>query len=102
MIANRDSTHRIHNLPNRHIREDTRDRNDRTHSQRVAEVVVAVDGRQARGVLVLPDAEVVVDERVVHPEDRVAGGGGDVGHDGADAVVTVCVGSVSSLSVSGF
>jgi hypothetical protein len=38
-------------------------------------VVIAVDGRRASRVLVLPDAEVMVDEGVVHPEDGVTGTG---------------------------
>ncbi len=56
-------------------------------------MVVAVDGGRAYWIHVLPDTEVVVDERMVHPEDGVAGTGRHVGHDGADAVVAVGVGS---------
>lgn len=43
------------------------------------------------GVAVLPDAPVVVNEGVVHEEDRVTGRRGDVGHDSADTVVAVGV-----------
>jgi len=55
--------------------------------------VVAVDGRDARGLLVLPDTEVAVDEAVVEPEDGVTNRGVDVRHDGADTIVAPCVGA---------
>ena len=86
-----DPAHRVHDTTNRHIRAQTPKGNNRVHSQGHAEVVIAVDGSGACRIHVLPYAEVVVDERVVHPEDRVAGTGRDVGHHGADAVVAVGV-----------
>ena len=49
------------------------------------------DAAHAGVVLDLPLAPHAVDERVVHEEDRVAGRGRDLGHDGADAVVSVGV-----------
>jgi hypothetical protein len=91
MRPNLNPTHRIHDTTNRHIRAQTAQINDRIHGQGNPEVVVAVDGGGADGVHVLPYAEVVVDEGVVHPEDRVARTGRDVGHHGADAVVAVGV-----------
>jgi hypothetical protein len=91
MRPNLDPAHRVHDTANRHIRAQTPKGNNRVHGQRHAEVVIAVDGRGACRIHVLPYAEVVVDERVVHPEDRVAGTGRDVGHHGADAVVAVGV-----------
>ena len=93
MRPNLNPTHRIHNITNRHIRAQSPHIHNRIHRQRDPEVVVAVDGRGADGVDILPDAEVVVDEGVVHPEDGVRGRGTDVGHYGADAVVAVGVGA---------
>lgn len=93
MRPNLNPTHRVHDRTNRHIRAQPPQSHNRIHRQRDPKVVVAVDGRGADGVHVLPDAEVVVDEGVVHPEDGVRGRGGDVGHYGADAVVAVGVGS---------
>jgi hypothetical protein len=65
------------------------------HGDGVAECVLAVDTRSsdAGGVSVLPDAEVVVDESVVEEEDGVGGRGVDVGHDAANAIVAVGVGT---------
>lgn len=56
-------------------------------------VGTAADGGAARRVRVLPDAESVVDEQVVHEEDRVTNGRGHFSHDSANAVVAVTVGS---------
>lgn len=98
MITNLDTTHRIHDLTDRDVRKDVGDSNDGVQGERVAEVVVAVDGREAGRVGVLPDAEVVVDEGVVHPEDGVAGTGRDVGHHSSDAVVAVCVRTIGFVS----
>jgi len=75
VAANHDTAHRIHDIANLHIWSDASHRHDRVHRQRVAEAVIAVDGRRASRVLVLPYAEVVVDEGVVHPEDGVTGTG---------------------------
>jgi len=100
MRPNLNPTHGVHDTTNRHIRAQTPQRNDRIHGQGNAEVVVSVDGGGACGVYVLPYAEVVVDEGVVHPEDRVTWGGRYVGHHGADAVVAVGVWS-DVLSVGG-
>ena len=88
-----DAAHGVHNITNRHIRAQSPHIHNRIHRQRDPEVVVAVEGGGTDGVDVLPDAEVVVDEGVVHPEDGVRGRGTDVGHHGADAVVAVGVGS---------
>ena len=86
-----DPAHRVHNTANRHIRAQTPKVDHRAHGQGVAEVVVAVDGGGAYWIHVLPYAEVVVDERVVHPEDGITRTGRDVRHHGADTVVTICV-----------
>ena len=47
----------------------------------------------ALGLLELPRLPVAVNECVVHEEGGVAGGAGDGGHDGAEAVVAVTVGT---------
>lgn len=101
MRANLHAAHRVHDIANLNIRADATNGDDGVHRERVAEVVIAVDGGGACRVGVLPDAEVVVDEGVVHPEDRVRGGCRDVRHDGADAVVAIGVGTVF-LSVTRF
>jgi hypothetical protein len=99
VAANHDTAHRIHDIANLHIWSDASHRHDRVHRQRVTEVVIAVDGRRASRVLVLPDAEVMVDEGVVHPEDGVTGTGRDVRHDGSDTVVSVGMRTTANLSV---
>ena len=63
-------------------------------------MVDTVDTRRTSGdVHVLPDAEAVVDERVVHVEDRVAGAGRDISHHTADTVVSKGVGSGHIVSI---
>jgi len=58
--------------------------------------VSAVDGVDAVGVSVLPDAEVAIDESVMQPKGRVGRGPVDILHDGTDAVVSPSVGATFS------
>ena len=92
------AAHGIDNTANRDVRAKTAQHNHRAQRQRVAKVVVSIDRRDARGVHVLPDTVGVIDERVVHPEDGVAGTGRDVGHHSSDAVVAVCVRTIGFVS----
>jgi len=89
----------VHDAADRDVGVDTGNGDDGVHGERDAEVVVTVDGGGAGGISVLPDAESVVDERVVHPEDGVAGAGRDVRHDGTDTVVAIGVGSALSAAL---
>lgn len=70
------------------------DADDGVQSQgraRTVGVDASGDGGLARLVGVLPQPEVAVDEEVVHEEDGVGRRGRHIGHDGADAVVSVGV-----------
>jgi hypothetical protein len=78
-----------------HIRSDTLHVDHRVHANFRAVHVLSVHTScsDARGVGILPDAVVVVDEEVVKPEDGVAGRRVDVAHDTTDTVVAVGVGA---------
>jgi hypothetical protein len=62
----------IHNIADSDIGPDTTHVDHSVHGQGLTTVVDAVDARGAGGVCILPYAEAVVDEGVVHPEDGVA------------------------------
>jgi hypothetical protein len=57
----------------------------------VASLVSSVDAVDTVAVLVLPDAEVAVNEGVVQPEDGVGGRCEGILHDSADTIVTPSV-----------
>lgn len=88
----------IHQIPDANIRADPVHGDDGVHGEGYVVGPEAVDRGAARGLLVLPDAEVAVDEGVVQEEGRVAGGGVHVGHDGADTVVSPGMGTALSTS----
>lgn len=70
------AAHGVHDVANGDVGEDVAHVDDLAHAERVSVVVVAVDAGGAHGrVGLLPAVEAVVDEGVVHPEDRVAGAG---------------------------
>jgi len=87
-------TQGIHDLSNRHIWSNSSQRDNRVHRKGLAVRVVTVDAVcSSIDVHVLPDAEAVVHERVVHPEDGVTGAGRDIGHGSSNTIVAICVGT---------
>jgi hypothetical protein len=60
----------------------------RVQSKRITATVLAIDVVQAGTVLVLPDAEVPVDESVVQEEDGIGRGSVGVLHDRANSIVS--------------
>lgn len=96
--ANHDAAHGVDDIAQLYIGHDA------THGDLIVQAkgitidIDAVDGLDPRRRRVLPYPEAVVDEAVVHPKDRVAGAGGDVGHHATNAVVTIGVGAAMLLS----
>jgi hypothetical protein len=78
----------IKDIPDTDGRAEVVDVDSGVESQWVASLVVSVDGVDTVRVLVLPDAEVAVNEAVVQPEDGVGGRSPGVLHDSADTVVS--------------
>jgi hypothetical protein len=78
----------VENIPKAHIRAETVNVDSGVESESVAATVSAADGGDA-GVtaVVLPDAEVAVDECVVQEKDGVGGGRVCVLHDRSDTIV---------------
>jgi acetolactate synthase regulatory subunit len=77
----------VKDIPNTHVRSDTVHVDVRVQAERPARYVVSVDAAQTSRVLVLPDAEVAVDEAVMQPENGVGGRAVGVLHDGSNTVV---------------
>lgn len=96
--TNRDTSQRVHNITDGDIRFNPTHIYDGVHGQRIAVMVDTIDARSTRRrVIVLPDTEAVIDEGVVHPEDRIAGTGRDIGHHATNTVVPVGVGSAEAM-----
>jgi len=84
----------VHDLSHGHVRSNSSHRNNRIHRQGVALRVISIDAVRATvNIHVLPDAEAVVNEGVVHPEDGVAGTGRDIRHDSTNTIVSIGVGT---------
>jgi hypothetical protein len=84
----------VQNISNLDIRSNPTHVDDGIEGQRVAVMVDAVDRVSTYGrVIVLPDTEAVIDEAVVHIEERITGASRDIGHDATDTVVSISVGS---------
>jgi hypothetical protein len=92
--TNGNTSQGVQNITDLDIRSNPTHVDDGIEGQRVAVVVDAVDRVSTYGrVIVLPDTEAVIDEAVVHIEDRITGAGRDIGHDATDTVVSISVGS---------
>jgi hypothetical protein len=78
---------RVQDIPDPDSRADIVHVHGGVQGERVARLVSSINVAQTERVLVLPDAEVAVDEGVVQEEDGVGGRAVRVGHDSADAVV---------------
>jgi hypothetical protein len=93
LVAQR-ARHRVKNIPNAHGRTEVININRRIQPKLVT---LGIRSRNLRytcvTTVVLPDAEVAVDEAVVQEEDGVGGGSVGVLHDGADTVVAPGVGT---------
>jgi hypothetical protein len=79
---------RVQDVPDANSRADVIDVDSGVQGERVARLVGSINVAQTERVLVLPDAEVAVDEGVVQEEDGVGRRSVCVGHDSADTVVT--------------
>jgi hypothetical protein len=82
---------RVQDIPNPNSRADVVYVDSSVHSERVACLVGSVNIVYTRRILVLPDAEVTVNEAVVQPKDRVGWRRPRVRHNSANTVVSPCV-----------
>ena len=60
-------------------------------------MVIAIDGRRAGCVSILPYAETMVDKGMMHPEDRVAGTSRNIRHNGANTIVSISMRTIDDL-----
>lgn len=60
-------------------------------------MIIAINGRRAGCVSILPYAETMVDKAMMHPEDRVAGTSRNIRHNGANTIVPISMRTIGDL-----